>query len=89
MLLNLEWRKLKGLGELIRALNVCLDTKCMGTTRLLLSVKNLQELASSPFPYIALVIPRPLPGKTFRGEYFVLVDLLKSIPGSSFQAGFA
>ena len=25
--LNLEWRKLKGLGELIRALNVCLDIK--------------------------------------------------------------
>ena len=27
MLLNLEWRKLKGLGELMRALNVCFDTK--------------------------------------------------------------
>ena len=23
MLLNLEWRKLKGLGELMRALNAC------------------------------------------------------------------
>ena len=29
MLLNLEWRKLKGLGELMRALNVCLDIKHM------------------------------------------------------------
>ena len=27
VLLNLEWRKLKGLGELMRALNVCLDIK--------------------------------------------------------------
>ena len=27
VLLNLEWRKLKGLGELMRALNTCLDTK--------------------------------------------------------------
>ena len=28
----------------------------------LLSVKNSQELGSSPFPYLALVIPRLLPG---------------------------
>ena len=27
VLLNLEWRKLKVLGELIHALNVCLDIK--------------------------------------------------------------
>ena len=27
MLLNLEWRKLKELGELMLALNVCLDIK--------------------------------------------------------------
>ena len=27
VLLNLEWRKLKGLGELMCALNTCLDTK--------------------------------------------------------------
>ena len=27
VLLNLEWRKLKGLGELMCALNVCLDIK--------------------------------------------------------------
>ena len=49
---------------------------------LLLSVKNLQELGSSPFPYIAPVIPRLLPGEVVRGEHFVLADLLKSIPGS-------
>ena len=27
VLLNLEWRKLKGLGELMRELNMCLDIK--------------------------------------------------------------
>ena len=30
---------------------------------LLLSVKKSQELGSNPFPYIAPVIPRPLPGE--------------------------
>ena len=49
---------------------------------LLLSMKNLQELDSSPFPYITPVIPRSLPGEVVRGEHFVLTDLLKSIPGS-------
>ena len=29
VLLNLEWRKLKVLGELMRALNMCLDIKRM------------------------------------------------------------
>ena len=58
-------------------------------SELLLSVKNSQELGSSPFPYIALVIPRPLPGEVIRGEHFVLADLLKSISGSSSQAGSA
>ena len=44
---------------------------------LLLSVKNLQELGSSPFTYIAPVIPHPLPGEVVKGEHFVLTDLLK------------
>ena len=56
---------------------------------LLLSVKNLQELGSSPFPYIAPIIPHLLPGEVIRGEHFVLPDLLKSISGSSSQAGSA
>ena len=56
---------------------------------LLLSVKNSQELGSSPFPYIAPVIPRPFPGEVVGGEHFVLSDLLKSISGSSSQAGSA
>ena len=54
-----------------------------------LSVKNSQELGSSPFPYIAPVIPYPLPGEVIGGEHLVLTDLLKSISGSSSQAGSA
>ena len=45
----------------------------------LLSVKNSQELGSSPFPYIAPVIPRLLPGEVVGGEYFVFVDILKEV----------
>ena len=52
-------------------------------------MKNLQELGSSLFPYIASVIPCPLPGEVVGGEHFVLADLLKSISGSSSQAGSA
>ena len=55
----------------------------------LLSMKNSQELGSSPFPYIAPVVPRPLPREVVGGEHFVLTDLLKSISGSSSQAGLA
>ena len=58
-------------------------------SELLLSVKNSQELDSSPFPYIAPVIPRLLPREVLGGEHFVLVDLLKSISGSFSQAGLA
>ena len=50
---------------------------------LLLSVKNLQCLGASPFPYIVHVLPRPLPNKVIKGEHFVLMDLLKSLPGGS------
>ena len=56
---------------------------------LLLSVNNSQELGSSLFPYIAPVIPRPLPREVIGGEHFVLADLLKLISGSSSQAGSA
>ena len=56
---------------------------------LLLSVKNSHELGYNPFPYIAPVIPRPLPGEVVGGEHFVLADLLKSISGSSSQVGSA
>ena len=56
---------------------------------LLLSMKNLHKFGASPFPYIVIVIPCPLQEKLIKGEHFVLVDLLKSIPGSSSQVGFA
>ena len=58
-------------------------------SELLLSMKNSQELGSSPFHYIAPVIPRSLLGEVVRGEHFVLADLLKSISSSSSQAGSA
>ena len=45
----------------------------------LLSVKNSQELGSSPFPYIAPVIPRLLLGEVVGGEYFVFADILKEV----------
>ena len=49
------------------------------SNELLLAVKNSQELSSSPFPYIAHVIPLLLPGEVVGGEYFVFVDLLKKV----------
>ena len=43
----------------------------------------------SPFvTYIVYVIPLSLLEELVRGEHFFLADLLKSIPGSSSQAGF-
>ena len=53
---------------------------------LLLSMKNLQDLGASPFPYIVSVLPRPLPADLVKGEHFILADLLKLIPGSSLLA---
>ena len=52
---------------------------------LLLIVKNLRELDGSPFPNIIPIVPRSLPVEVFEGEHFVLVDLLKLVPGSSSQ----
>ena len=45
----------------------------------LLSVKNSQELSSSPLPYIAPVIPRLLLGEVVEGEYFIFADILKEV----------
>ena len=50
---------------------------------LLLSVKNLQDLDTSPFPYIVSLLPRPLPREVVKGEHFVLADLLKLLSGGS------
>ena len=52
---------------------------------LLLSVKNLQDLGASPFPYIVSILPRPFPNEVIKGEHFVLADLLKSLLGGSSQ----
>ena len=52
-------------------------------------MKNSQELGSNPFPYIAPVIPCPLPREVVRVEHFVFDDILKSISGSSSQVGSA
>ena len=47
---------------------------------LLLSVKNLQDLGSNPFPYIVPVLFCHLPSEVVKGKHFVLADLLKSLP---------
>ena len=57
--------------------------------KLISSVKNLRELGASPFRYIVPIIPYSLPKELVKGEHFVLVDLLTSIPGGSLQAGSA
>ena len=61
-------------------------TEAKRNHELLLSVKNLRELGTSPFRCIVPTIPRLLPEELVRGEYFILADLLKSIPGNSSQA---
>ena len=45
------------------------------------------RIGASPFPYIVLIIPHAFPEELIKGENFILVDLLKSIPGISSQAG--
>ena len=54
--------------------------------KLLLSVKNLQDLGASLFLYIVPILPRPLLKEVVKGEHFVLADLLKSLLGGSSQA---
>ena len=46
-------------------------------------------MGANPFPYIVPVLSRPLQEELVKGEHFVLADLLKSISGSSSQAGSA
>ena len=53
---------------------------------LLLTVKNLQGLGGSLFPYIIPIVPRSLLAKVIEEEHFVLVDLLKLVLSSSSQA---
>ena len=51
--------------------------------KLLLSMKNMQDLDVSLFHYIVSVLPHPLPSEIVKGEHFVLADLLKSFLGGS------
>ena len=48
-----------------------------------------RHIGAIPFCYIVLVIPRSLPEEFVKGEHFVLANFLKSILGSSSQAGLA
>ena len=50
---------------------------------LLLTARNLRELAVYAFSYIILVIPLSLLTELIKGEHFVLADLCKSNPGGS------
>ena len=83
---SVSWVK-KGRLDLIRRLLEITEMEC--NHELLLSMKYLQELGANYFPYIVLVVPCPLPEEIIKGKIFILVDLLKSIPGSSSQVGTA
>ena len=75
-------------AKLDRTRRILKITKRERNHELLLSVINLQELGFSPFPYIVLAIPCPFPEELIKGGQFTIADLLKSIPGSSSQAGY-
>ena len=49
-------------------------------------VKNLRELGGRPFRYIIPIVPRSLLAEVIEGGHFILVNLLKLVPGSSSQA---
>ena len=53
-----SWVEKTSLDRIRRLLKI---TERVHNHELLLSMKNLQELGASPFPYIVLVIPCPLP----------------------------
>ena len=75
-----SWVEKANLEHIRRILEI---TKEESNHELLLSMKNLQELSASPFPYIVLVMPHPLLEELVRGEHFTLINLLKSILGIS------
>ena len=79
-----SWVEKTSLERIRRLLEI---TKGERNHKILLSMKNLRELGASPFPYIVPVIPRQPPTELVKGEHFTLVDLLKSVPGSSTEAG--
>ena len=81
-----SWVEKASLDRIRRLLKI---TEKERNHELLLSAKNLQDLSANLFPYIVPVIPCLMPEELVKGEHFVLVDLLKSILGSSSQAGSA
>ena len=81
-----SWVEKAGLDRIRRLLEIIKNER---NHELLLFVKTLQELGASPFPYIVPVIPHSLPEELIKGEHFIFVDLLKSIPGRSLEAGSA
>ena len=80
---KLDWKA--GLENIRRLLEI---TEVERDHELLLTVKNLRELGSSPFPYIIPTVPRSLPTEVIEGEHFVLVDLLKLVPGKLLSGDF-
>ena len=62
------------------------DNRGKAQNELLLTTRNLQELAACAFPYIIPVIPRSLLTELIEGEHFVLAHLYKSNPDSSSKA---
>ena len=61
-------------------------TEAKRNHELLLTVKILRELGGCPSLYIILIVPCSLPFEVIEGEHFVIVDLLKLVPGGSSHA---
>ena len=81
-----KWIEKADLENIRRLLEI---TEAERNHELLMTVKNLRELGSSPFPFIIPIVPHSLPVEVIKGEHFVLDDLLKLAPGSSSQVIFA
>ena len=72
-----------GLENIIRLLEII---EAERNHELLLTARNLRELASCAFPYIIPVVPLSLPANLIEGEHFVLTDLCKFSLSSSSSA---
>ena len=59
-----SWVKKASLDRIRRLLKIIDKER---NHEILLSMKNLQELGASPFPYIVSVIPHPLPKELIKG----------------------
>ena len=75
-----NWIEKAGLENIRRLLEI---TELEHNHELLLTVRNLRELAACAFPYIIPVVSSSLPIELIEGEHFVLPNLCKSSPGSS------